>query len=72
MKPVLVQEAVVAEAMGCSEKVLDDVSYSEARAFCEEKKWKLKLHGIDCKLKIVRADEKLQEFPEQVKARSLK
>ena len=67
MKPVIIQEAVIAEWRGYAEKVLTGVTYQEAREYCEAHKWKTSLHGRECSLRIVREDEPLEDFPEVVK-----
>ena len=63
MKPIIVQESVVAERMGYAETVLDNVPYQEARRFCEERGWRMPLYGRVCRLRIVRSDEEHEGFP---------
>ena len=67
MHPIIIQEAVVAEWNGYAEKVLDKVSYQEARQFCEDNHWRMMLHGRECFLKIIREDQQFNEFPAYIK-----
>lgn len=67
MKPIIIQEAVIAEWNGYAEKVLDKVSYQEARKFCEDNHWRMTLHKKECFLKIVREDYQYNDFPAYLK-----
>ena len=67
MKPIIIQEAVIAEANGCAEKVLDKVSYQEAREFCEKNHWRFELYGRECLLKIIHEDQEFKQFPAYLK-----
>ena len=67
MQTINIGESVIAEFKGYAERIKTGLTYDEAKAICQENHWKMKLHGRECKLKIVRDNEPIKEMPEYLK-----